>query len=161
MLQKCVRSTPEAAAFLTPQVPRGSDTDNEVTAFPKGCNDLAPQQHVLAYLVESRLIWDPFERGMPQVLFLSRRREKQGLRRPTFFPLWHLISRYNLTTCFTPSRANSVAGSCWSSLVRSGQVELGQVRSKFTHFWVYKFRNTVEPGLWKCILVKTTRNADF
>lgn len=44
------------AAFLTPQVPRGSDTDNEVTAFPKGCNDLAPQQHVLAYLVESGLI---------------------------------------------------------------------------------------------------------
>lgn len=54
------------------------EADNEVTAFPRGSNDLAPQQHVLAYLVESRLIWDPFRRGAPLLLFPSRRRENEA-----------------------------------------------------------------------------------
>lgn len=68
----------ERHTVLTPPFPRGSDADNEVTAFPRGSNDLAPHQHVLPYLAESGLIWDPYGRGMPLLLFLSRRRENEA-----------------------------------------------------------------------------------
>ena len=122
------------ATFLTPPRPRGSDTDNEVTAFPSGSNNLTPHQHVLACLAESGLIWDPFGKGLPVCLAASIPIQMQewGLPRPTFR---HFDNRYPVTIwqlASHPCTANGAGRFMVATAV------LGQVSSRSWEIIVWK-----------------------
>lgn len=119
--------------YTSPPRPRSLDTDNEVTAFPRGSNDLAPHQHVLAYLVKSRLIWDPFRQGMLVYLAASipiQTLKEWGLPWPTFrhFDTWYSVTIWQLASHPLLSR--------WYGRFTMAKLVLGQVTLWFKCFCI-------------------------
>lgn len=106
--------------------PRGSDTDNEVTAYPKGQQRPHATSASFSLLSWKQADLGPFQPGHSHASVVGcfySYPDTERMRPPTtdFPPLRHPTLRYNLTTRFTPGHGKWYTRFMGDELVRSHQ----------------------------------------